>query len=46
MSSDAFALHLMQRALARPASELHPSFRPRYEARLRKLAQRLIGAGL
>ena len=45
MSADAFFLYLMNRALARPASELHPSRRPFYEARRLQLAQRLIGAG-
>ena len=45
MSYDAFCLHLMNRALARPASELHPSRRPFYEARRAQLVQRLIGLG-
>jgi hypothetical protein len=45
VSTDAYCLHLMNRALARPASEVHPTRRPFYEARRLQLAQRLIGAG-
>lgn len=46
MSTDAFFLTLMNRALARPASEVHPSRRHLYETRRLQLAQRLIAAGL
>lgn len=45
MSYDAYCLSLMNRALARPASEVPASRRPFYEARRIQLAQRLIGAG-
>ena len=45
MTYDAYCLHLMRRALSRPLQELPACFRPRYEARLLQLAQRLIGAG-
>jgi hypothetical protein len=44
VSPDAYCLHLMNRALARPASEVHPTRRPFYEARRLQLAQRFIGA--
>lgn len=46
MSSDAYCLTLMNRALARPTSEVPLSRRPFYEARRLQLAQRLIGGGL
>lgn len=45
MSNDAYCLHLMNRALARPASEVHPTRRPFYEARRQQLVERIIGAG-
>lgn len=44
MSYQAFRLGLMTRALARPASELHPSRRPFYETCRLRLAQQLIGS--
>jgi hypothetical protein len=46
MSYAAFCVTLCQRALRRPESEVPASRRPLYEARLRQLAARLIGAGL
>jgi hypothetical protein len=45
VSYDAYCLSLMNRALARPSTELLPCRRPFYEARRIQLAQRLIGAG-
>lgn len=45
MSYEAFRLGLMNRALTRPTSELHPSRRPFYEACRLQLAQQLIGSG-
>ena len=45
MSDLAYRLFLMNRALARPASELHPSWRPRYETCRLQVAQQIIGAG-
>lgn len=45
MSHDAYCLHLMRRALGRTDAELF-GHRPRYLARQRLLAERLIGAGL
>jgi|GEM_PF-1569058 len=42
MSILAYRLYLMRRALARPDTELSPRYRPRYEAKARELATRLI----
>jgi hypothetical protein len=45
VSDAAYCLHLMNRALARPLSEINRNSRPLYAARRLQLAQRLIGAG-
>jgi hypothetical protein len=46
MSYTAYCISLCQRALRRPPSEVPAIRRPLYEARLRQLAARAIGAGL